>query len=222
MFRTLAAALCAAILATASLAEGRTETISFAPGTSSDHITDALRGDHVVHYRVEAAQGQRMVVHLTADRGTTYFNVTHAHSDTAIFNGSAEGNTFRQRLPQGGVWVITVYQMGAPAANNRVTNFELDVAITTPRNDHPIRSEPPAPHRVPGSVVHLGHQPQGTTFDIRRWPDAGSDVVHRVGHDRNFYLDECRTDDGTEWCEITALNNPDFYGWVQGRFVVAN
>ncbi len=128
----MAASLALALgLATPALHARDTQSINvqFAAGASSKKVSGSIKGKNDVSYKVRAGAGQTMKVSLKGQRSTVYFNV-NPPGDTALFVGSSEGEMFEGKLPADGVYEIVVYQMGAAASGNKLSRFDMNIAVT--------------------------------------------------------------------------------------------
>lgn len=129
----MAASLALALgLATPELHARDTQSINvqFAAGASSKKVSGSIKGKNEVSYKVRAGAGQTMKVSLKGQRSTVYFNVNPPGGDTALFVGSSEGEMFEGKLPADGVYEIVVYQMGAAASGNKLSRFDMNIAVT--------------------------------------------------------------------------------------------
>jgi len=119
-------------LATPALHARDTQSINvqFAAGASSKKISGSLKGKNDVSYKLRAGVGQTLKVSLKGQRTTVYFNVNPPGGDTALFVGSSEGEVFEGKLPTDGVYEIVVYQMGAAASGNKLSKFDMNIAVT--------------------------------------------------------------------------------------------
>ena len=127
----IAAALLATVHAeTGSADEMRTETIKFAAGASEASVSGLVKGYDSVDYLVSAEAGQTMVVGMTTDNASSYFNIlAPGESDVAFYVGSTGGNNYSGSLPLSGEYKVRVYLMRNAARRNETANYTLDVMI---------------------------------------------------------------------------------------------
>lgn len=107
----------------------RTERVAFAKGASSKVIKGTVKGYDYVDYVIGAKGGQLLTVSLTSNRQSNYFNIMPRGSDTAYYNSSINGNSFRGPIPATGDQVIRVYIYRNDARRGVVANFTLKIAI---------------------------------------------------------------------------------------------
>jgi hypothetical protein len=86
----------------------RVERIRFERGTSSKLVTDRLAAPGIVEYRLGAAAGQTMEVHVSSDNSDLFFKVLQPGSGAALFVGTNDGAAFRGTLPSGGDYAVEV------------------------------------------------------------------------------------------------------------------
>jgi hypothetical protein len=125
----IATALIFAAPVSAQIAPARTEVIQFEAGTSAKTIKGTVKGYEVVDYVVSARAGQTMTVTLKSDKASNYFNVTSKGDDSAIYNGSLDGNSYTGVLPKDGDYIIRVYMMRNDARRNKTASYTLTTAI---------------------------------------------------------------------------------------------
>lgn len=123
--------LCLLPLAAPAIArdEARTERVSFARGTSSKVIKSSVRGYDVVDYLVGARAGQTLSVKMTTSNAASYFNVSAAGADQALFVGSTSGNAFSGKLPASGDYKVQVYLMRNAARRGETAKYTLTIAV---------------------------------------------------------------------------------------------
>lgn len=107
----------------------RSETVTFARGTSSKMIKGTIRGDRGVNYRVQARAGQTMTVTLKTSNRSNYFNVTAPGADAAMFIGSSAGDRFTVRIPSSGSYTVHTYLMRNAARRGEVANYTMSIAV---------------------------------------------------------------------------------------------
>ncbi|MFD1341592.1 hypothetical protein [Litorisediminicola beolgyonensis] len=127
------AAVAALALTSAAWAQERTE-VQFAKGNFGTMIEGSIEGDAYHDYLLGARGGQELFVELdvtdSTGSGTVYFNILPPGSDgVAIYNGSMDGTSFTQPLPEDGVYTIRVYQMGNDKDAGKTSAFRMDLSI---------------------------------------------------------------------------------------------
>jgi len=125
-------------LSLSARAQVRPARVQFAKGASSKTLSGTLKGDETIDYLVGARAGQRMDVKLKSQNTSNYFNVLPPGSDTALFVGASEGNTFSGPLPASGDYRIRVYLMRNAARRNEVANYTLAVAVNGTPKANPV------------------------------------------------------------------------------------
>ncbi|MGR5061415.1 hypothetical protein [Photobacterium sp. DNB22_13_2] len=108
----------------------RSERVQFQPGTNNAVIESSITGYETVDYLLGAQAGQIMNVSLATQHSATYFNIlAPGENETAMFNGSINGNQFEGTLPSSGDYKIRVYMMRSAARRNEVAQYRLEVII---------------------------------------------------------------------------------------------
>ena len=217
------AAVCAVsmlcvITADKALAQDRTERVSFAPNTNGTVISGTIRGDRGVIYVLGASAGQQMSVDMTTDNASAYFNIRRSGSDTAIWNGSVEGNSASVSLPSGGDWVVQVYLMRNAARRGEVANYRLSISI-----EGKGAARPPAAGS--GDAEASGPDWWAVTgvgsddaLNVRQVPSGNDRVVARVGNWIVLRNGGCVGEGRSRWCKVSAADD-SFTGWASGRFL---
>ena len=123
--RTLFPAIMLSLGVSVASAQSRDERVAFAPGTSGATISGAIRGYETVDYLLGAGTGQVMTVNFAPSNPSAYFNVLAPGADTAIFNGSIDGNNFEAALPAAGDYVVQVYLMRNAARRDETAGYTL-------------------------------------------------------------------------------------------------
>lgn len=107
----------------------RSETVTFAHGTSSKIVKARIKGYAGVNYSVQARAGQTMTVSLTTNNRSNYFNVTAPGADAAMFIGSSSGNRFQVKIPSSGSYAINTYLMRNAARRGEMANYTLSISV---------------------------------------------------------------------------------------------
>jgi hypothetical protein len=93
------------------------------------NFSGVVTGSESMTYRVPAKAGQTLSVTLNAKHPQTYFNVTLAGSQEAMFIGSTSGNVMRKRIAADGEYTVEVYLMRAAARRGVSSAFSLNVDV---------------------------------------------------------------------------------------------
>ena len=93
------------------------------------NFSGVVTGRESMTYRVPAKAGQTLSVILNAKHPQTYFNVTLAGSQEAMFIGSTSGNAMRKRIAADGEYTVEVYLMRAAARRGTSSAFSLSVDV---------------------------------------------------------------------------------------------
>lgn len=109
------------------VANGPTETIRFARGTSSATRRATITGYETRTYLLDLRAGQRLSVGLQTSNRSSYFNVTAPGAQEALFNGSNGGSNYSGRTQASGVYRIEVYLMRNAARRGENANYTLTV-----------------------------------------------------------------------------------------------
>jgi len=105
--------------------------VKFPAGKTSTTITNTIKGEKTIDYKVSASSGQTMKVTLNTSNGSNYFNVLEpGSSDVAIYNSSENTNKFNQQLNKSGVYTIRVYLMRNAARRNETAKYSLSIGLT--------------------------------------------------------------------------------------------
>jgi len=120
----------------------RTERVSFAAGSSGSVVQNRISGDQIVDYVLNAGGGQRMVIDMSTNNPSAYFNLIPSGSPSAIHVGSTAGLHYDGILPSSGDWVIRVYLMRNAARRGESANYTLSVHIGGAAASRPIAAGP--------------------------------------------------------------------------------
>lgn len=152
----LPAALTAAVLfmpGTLRADDIKSQTVRFAPGSSSATLKGSIRGYQSIDYILRARAGQTLSVTLATRHGANYFNVLPPGSEAGLFNGSTGGNEWTGTLPADGEYRVRVYLMRSAARRNETANYTLTVGITgSPAATS--AAGPPGDVKVAGTPYH--------------------------------------------------------------------
>lgn len=200
------------------LAQDRTERISFAPGASGTVLRDQIVGERGVNYVLGASAGQRMTVEMTTDNASAYFNIRRSGSDTALYNGSVNGNSSTVTLPSGGDWVVQVYLMRNAARRGEVADYRLSISIA----GRATASKPPAGS---GDADASGPDWWAVTgvgmddaLNVRQGPSVNDRIIARIANDTVLRNGGCVGTGRLRWCKVSAADG-SFTGWAAGRFL---
>lgn len=213
----LSAALCLTANGPAS-AQDRTERVSFPAGATGTVLRDQIVGSQGVNYVLGAAAGQRMTVEMTTDNASAYFNILRRASDTAIYNGSVNGNSATVILPSSGDWVVQVYLMRNAARRGEAASYRLSISI----EGQGASVQPPAGSgdaEASGpdwwAVTGVG---AGDALNVREGPSINDRVVARVSNGTVLRNGGCLGEGRSRWCKVSAPDD-SFTGWSSGRFL---
>lgn len=202
-----------------ALAQDRSERVSFAPGANGTVISGTIRGDRGVNYVLAASAGQQMSVNMTTDNASAYFNIRRSGSDTAIWNGSIDGNRASVSLPSGGDWVVQVYLMRNAGRRGEAANYQLSISI----GGKGAGATPPAAGS--GDAEASGPDWWAVTgvsandaLNVRQGPSVNDRVVARVGNGAVLRNGGCVGEGRSRWCKVSAADG-SFNGWASGRFL---
>ncbi|WP_439527111.1 SH3 domain-containing protein [Pannonibacter sp.] len=207
------ACLLMAPFSAATAQDTRSVRVEFARGQSSAEFAGRLRGRESVDYVLSARGGQRLNVDLSADNGSTYFNILPPRGDTAIFIGSSDGNRFSGLLRQSGEYRIQVYLMRNAARRGESSRFTLAVAV---RGDGPVRPSPGIGGR--GNWMVTGLQP-GDRLNLRAGPGQRFGIIDAVPNGTLLHNLGCEAGGQSEWCKVSLGNEQGISGWVNRRFI---
>lgn len=201
-----------------ALAQDRTERISFASGATGTVLRDRIVGVRGVNYVLGASAGQRMTVDMTSDNASAYFNILRRGSDTAIYNGSINGNSTTVTLPSGGDWVVQVYLMRNAARRGEEANYRLSISIEA----RGAATQPPAGG---GDAAASGPDWWAVTgvgaddaLNVRQGPSVNDRVIARVANGTVLRNGGCVGEGRARWCKVSAADD-SFTGWASGRFL---
>ncbi len=205
-------ALLLALMATAVSAQNiRTQQIPQAGIAELQVIEDSISGDEIVDYVVGVNQSQILSVDLQTSNSASYFNITPAGSNEAIFIGSTEGTVADVPVRAGGDYVIRVYLMRSAARRDETANYSLAVSVGAPEFADSLSGGPDY-----WKVAGVGG---GDALNVRAGPSTRYPVTSifrngQVGQNRG-----CRMTGDQRWCLVRAANS-GVTGWVAGRFLV--
>jgi hypothetical protein len=202
-----------------ALAQDLSERVRFALGANGTVISGTIRGDRGVNYVLGASAGQQMSVDMAADNASAYFNIRRSGSDSAIWNGSIEGNRASVLLPSGGDWIVQVYLMRNAARRGEVANFRLSISI----EGKGAAARPPATGA--GDAEASGPDWWAVTgvgsddaLNVRQGPSVNDRVIARVANGTVLRNGGCVGEGRSRWCEVSAADD-SFTGWASGRFL---
>lgn len=109
--------------------ETRTESIHFAPGTSSTTIKGRIQGYSSVQYRVHAVAGQVLTIKLTPSNRMNYFTVLPPGGGEAL-DAAMVTNAWSGTLAHSGDYTVLVFLMRAAARRKESSRYTLDLALT--------------------------------------------------------------------------------------------
>lgn len=101
------------------------KTLVFTKGKAS--ASGSIKGSATHNYTVTLKKGAKLTVKLVNKDNTVYFNLLPKGSETAIFNGSINGNSYSGSIAKDGQYVISVYQMRASARRVGSHLYQLSV-----------------------------------------------------------------------------------------------
>lgn len=129
--KTTRTVLVLALIASSFIASAQTtKDVKLGNGLTSASITDRISGNRFIDYTVSARAGQNLSVSLSSKNSQTYFNVTSARSQAAMFVGSLSGNKFGRMVADDGKITVRVYLMRAAARRGEMSTFSLRVSLT--------------------------------------------------------------------------------------------
>ncbi|MFN4203362.1 MAG: SH3 domain-containing protein [Tabrizicola sp.] len=199
-------------------AQDRTQRVSFPAGATGTVLRDRIVGSRGVNYVLGASAGQRMTVEMSTDNASAYFNIRRSGSDTAIYNGSINGNSTTVTLPSGGDWVVQVYLMRNAARRGETASYRLSISIA----GRGTAARPPA-----GSGDAAASGPDwwavtgvaaNDTLNVRQGPSVKDLVIARVGNGTVLRNGGCVGEGRSRWCKVSAADG-SFTGWASGRFL---
>lgn len=109
--------------------EARSVTVQTNQLASAQTIQGKIIGYQTADHNVQVAAGQTLVVHLDTSNTASYFNVTAAGADQAMFIGSTSGNDYQTVIPSSGVYTVRVYMMRNAARRDEVAKYTLNIKI---------------------------------------------------------------------------------------------
>lgn len=127
--KTLLALLLSAASIVPAFADDRTETVKFAPGSSSVTLKSSLKGYDGINYKVGVRAGQVMTIGFKPSHGSCYYVVREPGKDENLFDGTMDGYDYSGTLTADGDYTIMVFQMRNAARRNQTCKFSLSVAI---------------------------------------------------------------------------------------------
>ena len=192
----------------------RTERVSFAAGSSGSVVQNRISGDQIVDYVLNAGGGQRMVIDMSTNNPSAYFNLIPSGSPSAIHVGSTAGLHYDGILPSSGDWVIRVYLMRNAARRGESANYTLSVHIGGAAASRPTSDFADAQAGGPDYWQVTGTQ----TLNIRSGPSTDYAVTGRAAYGQVFRNLGCRGGGSGRWCHIETANGLQA-GWVAGRYL---
>lgn len=105
-----------------------THAVQFQKGTSGTAVNGKVTGNQNVDYTLAAKQGQLMVVKMDSAWPHPFFSVFEPKGKV-IFDGMINGDSFSERLPSSGKYVIRIYQKGNAKDAGETHSFTLNIKI---------------------------------------------------------------------------------------------
>ncbi|MGD9656282.1 MAG: hypothetical protein AB7U61_01370 [Methylocystis sp.] len=134
--------------------------VKFPPGASQASIPGAIKGHQSVNYKVGVQAGQTMVVTLSANNSSTYFNVFEPGAapgkSYAMFASDRDGDRFNGRLAKSGDYTIQVYLYRNEARRGGRSQYMLNVAVEGAAASAP--GAPASDAKVRGTDFHATGQ----------------------------------------------------------------
>ena len=126
----LASVILVAAATTASARDLKTVRVKFAPGATSATVESTIKGYATVDYILAAKQGQYANISLGTKNTAAYFNILPpGGGETALFNGSVNGNQYEGTLPASGDYRVRVYMMRSAARRGEVAKYRLEMIV---------------------------------------------------------------------------------------------
>lgn len=123
-----------AFLSPALAGDVKTVRVKFDPGTSQAALQGAIKGRQTVNYKVGASAGQTMVVTLSTNNNSAYFNIFEPGAEpgksSALFASDRDGERFDGQLPKSGDYTVQVYLYRNAARRGDTAKYTLDVKVT--------------------------------------------------------------------------------------------
>ena len=135
--------------------ETRTEVVKFERGKSSAVITGKITGHESVIYKLNAKDGQYLMVSLRPDNQSADFNIYipgRNPGDEALFTSATGGREYLGQLDKTGDHSISVFLNRAAARRGEIAKFDLVVSITDQKPAGK-EEEVPATGPVPQKVI---------------------------------------------------------------------
>ncbi len=130
LFRFAATTLLLAGFTGAAGAGDRSETVKFAPGTSSATKRGTVKGYDTATYSLKASDGQVMQVLFSPSNRFCYFNVRAPGGDGLAFDGTMSGNEFSANLEASGVYRFDVFLMRNAARRGETCKYTISFEVT--------------------------------------------------------------------------------------------
>ena len=105
------------------------ETVALPANQATHSVQGKIKGYATAEYTLAGKAGQTLSVKLNTKQPSTYFNITQAGQDEALFTGSSSGNSYQGKLPADGAYVVQVYLMRNAARRNAVASYTLEMGL---------------------------------------------------------------------------------------------
>ena len=112
-----------------ALAKDHTTTVHFAHGATTATLKGSVKGYDTANFLLGATGGQVMAVTFQPNNASCYINVVGPGGGEAIFNGSAEGNSFKGTLSADGTYTIQAYLMRNEARRGKTCNYTVRISL---------------------------------------------------------------------------------------------
>jgi hypothetical protein len=161
-----------------TVANAREEIVRFANGSTGTVLKGKIEGRETVDYKITAKAGQSMIVELTSDKTTNYFNLLPPGSEEAIFIGSTVGNRFEGKLPKDGEYTVRLYLMGKAMSSGLQASYTLSLNVSDPAKAAPLAATPGFDQKLEllGISFHVQAASAGGESQILLTPSGLSEV----------------------------------------------
>lgn len=211
----------------ASAQDVREVQIQFEPGQLGASVDGSITGDEVVDYLLGADTNQTMTVDFDTSNSSSYFNVIVGDNREAIHIGSVAGDHFERVLSAGGEYRIRIYLMRDAARRKESAEYTLTVSFDTePRKT--LSATAPDPIENPDYADGLTGGPdfwevtgvpQGDLLNVRLGPGTDNGIIGQIRNGDTIRNLGCEMAAGSRWCQIETVDDENFTGWVNGKFL---
>ncbi len=189
------------------------EPVRFAAGTNSTSISGTISGDNIIDYVLNARAGETLIVSMTTDNLSNYFNVlAPGQNDVAFFTGAFEGNSYVGQLTESGDYKVRVYLERDAVKRGDAANYTLSLQLASGDYADGLQGGP--------DFWQISGVGAGKQLALHDGPSKSNEVVLQVADGTVLRNLGCTVQGGTRWCRVRTLGGQGINGWAPGQNLI--